>query len=324
MKLYLSVVLLALTTASGFDVPPGNTLRQRVDGADIVIVGSLTRSGLASAGLELGTPRVPPGLAAFPCTIDLKVEAILKGSLGAGVRAVTVLSYLRRADCKVQLMGRDVPYGHSLVWFLRRQGPLLRTSEDDRGAMIWLSSFPPGTSERIRRFTDPRLAVAYLLLAPDIGVPAANYSEDVSWVARDVDEMVGFADFWKILETIYVQSPARAKAHVCLLASRSGACLACAHAAIEHRVESSSAADDVHSLLRPGQFEFFEQQMLREMAPDSVARARQTAAKAKLLEDDLFWCACTSSRELRARARGLLHTLFGVDPRAIACVPCAN
>ncbi len=318
------IAVFALSAAFGFDVPSRYTLKERIERADTIVVASLERSIPMPAGAAIGEPRTPPGFRVYPCAIDLEVQAVLTGSVDHKVERVTVFSYLRNASCTVRLMGRAVPGGHSLIWLLRRQGRLLRTWTDDYETMIWLTSFGPAARQGMDQFKDPALAVAYLILAPGIGLPVASYNANVSWMVSGVLEMVGFADFWRLLAAIYTRSPPPGQELICLLASESGACLGCARAAAARGVEPGPDADENHSLMRPDQFRVFEHNMLREMDPAALARSRTSVVKTKWLREDLFWSACTSSRALRTRSRRLLHTLFGVDPRAISCIPCES
>jgi hypothetical protein len=307
--------------------PPPYSLKQRVENSEVIVVASFAGSDPAPRTLRISSPNEAiPGIAVYPCAITIKIDRVIKGALGQLGDKPIVVSYLRSRDCALEIVGTPVRSGQDLIWFLRKEGDLVRTFVDNYAATIPLKPVSPQTRQELAHLANPELAIAYLLLNNDIrGVGISEVGRTAS-SAAELADLTGWSNFWRISSDLYRRGSSAEKETVCLLTSHFGACVNCARGVMARNPGLISERDPSYALLKSAAFNDFEQQKVEEMRPDSLLAFQKAFPKiaSKQIEEDLYWNACVSSREVRIRARDLLLRLFGQGPETVHCIPCEN
>ena len=303
--------------------PPPYPLRQRVDDSKIILVGSFLRSSAASPAGTSPQGNIS-GVPVYLCKISVDVKQVIKGSLNGGTDRLIVLSYLRTANCALDIAGTAIRSGQDIIWFLRRERDSIRTWVDNYPAMIALKSFPGEIRDEVAALSDPRLAVGYIILNDEVRTGKVSDWVATTSLAARVADLTGWSKFWHIAASVYSRASPSQKETVCLLASHFGACMTCARKLAQQNPSLVSPTAPSFSLLRPTEFDRFEAQRLSEMTSDSLAAFQKAFPELapRQIEDELYWNACVSSRRVQRKARDLLMSLFGEGPGAVDCIPC--
>jgi hypothetical protein len=298
-----------------------------VENSEIIVVASFAGSGPAPRTPRISNPNgAIPGIVVYPCEITIKIDRVIKGSLGQLGDELIVVSYLRSRDCALEIVGTPVRRGQDLIWFLRKEADHIRTWIDNHPAMVLLKPLSPETRQEVAHLANPELAIAYLMLDSEVrGVGISEVGRAGPSAAELVD-LTGWSNFWRISSDLYRGGSSAEKDTVCLLVSHFGACVNCARGVMARNPGLISERDPSYALLKSEAFKRFEAQKLEEMGPDSLLAFQKAFPKIapNQIEDDLYWSACVSSREVQTRARDLLLRLFGQGPETVDCIPCEN
>lgn len=299
-------------------------LTQLFGASEEICVGSIDEGEpvVDRAVLERTAPRGNlPGQDVYACRFALHIAAVIKADRHRRTQGSTVplIWYLPSPSCHMDYLER--PLAGPALWFLRSEGDFLRPIADNLEAVRPLRGFTPDIVPSLKRWGHPKLALAYLYLAPGIIVGEQDYVHN----AEDgpVIDLVGWAGFLDVLRAVFPSCQPATRGQLCLMLARYGMCLSCARSAMQ-AVGGLREWDSHLYLLDSGHLRDFENRELRRMSietTDQLLERYSTLAEAR---DELTLYACSSSDRLKAQARKLLERFFQVEASALPCPPCGG